>query len=118
MTKEWKFLAQGRNRSVYRRDNYVVKVPLSDYGLSDNWHEAQLFRKWGQDPDKTFIPYARCRMVGVLLVMEYARYRGPLSDETGYIPHENLPNWASYVDCQQVGYNRAGKLVAYDFGLH
>lgn len=56
-------------------------------------------------------------MLGDLLVMEYARYPGPLSDEDGFIPYNNLPDWATYVDCQQIGYNRLGNLVAYDFGV-
>jgi hypothetical protein len=51
--------------------------------------------------------------------MEYARYILPgKTDETGYVPYSMAPSWAGEVDCGQVGYNKTGRLVAYDYGRH
>lgn len=30
--------------------------------------------------------------------------------------NKELPTWCDFVDCRQVGYNRKGKLLAYDYG--
>jgi hypothetical protein len=32
----------------------------------------------------------------------------------GYSP--NMPDWIEFIDCQQVGYNSRGCLIAFDFG--
>lgn len=117
--KDYILLGEGRNRQVWRRGNYVVKVPLNEYGIGDNYHEADTYRRSLRE--KMPCKYARCRLVGpnsTLLVMEYTKYVGPLSDQDGYIVYENCPTWAYSLDCWQVGYNRAGEIVAYDYGLH
>lgn len=113
--REWEYIGEGRNRAVYRHGNYVVKVPLNVYGVGDNYHEYHVFRH----PERyDYCSYARCRLMGQLLIMQYARFVGPLSDETGYIPYANAPKWADTIDCNQIGYNRFGQIVAYDYGLH
>lgn len=95
------FIGEGRNRRVYKHKGYVVKIPINEYGLADNEFEAQTFKKWHKE-----FPYARCRMVGVCLVMEYVEHTF----------EKKLPEWTMSVDCGQVGYNRDGKLLAYDYG--
>lgn len=97
-------IGQGRTRVVYDRgDGTVVKVPLSWQGCRDNWQEA------GWDAEETGIPIARCYTQEVdgipLLVMEKVT---PITDQ------EEMPLWASRVDCYQVGINSAGYAVAYD----
>lgn len=124
-------LGEGRNRQVWRRGNYVFKFPLNQYGVSDNNHEAQVYQLSLRK--KLYCKYARCRLVlpwGTVLVMEFAGYPGPGSrpvtnaegkdDPTyHYISWKNnLPTWCNSIDCGQVGYNRAGKIVAYDYGIH
>lgn len=101
-----KWLGFGRTRAVFRERGYVVKVPMNDSGVADNHHEAYLFQRYGKKD--SFIPYARCRMVGMLLVMEYVEHVGWRKTD---------PNWTGYVDCGQVGLNAKGQLLAYDFGL-
>lgn len=113
--KSWTLVGAGRNRIVYRRGNYVVKVPLNEEGVYDNHFERRTFLKYGNG-EKAYVKYARCRMKGGLLIMQFARFPGPNSTETGFIPWKHLPSWAGSVDCCQVGYNRFGQLVAYDYG--
>lgn len=117
--KGYILLGEGRNRQVWRRGNYVIKFPLNTYGVDDNCHEASTYQESLRRP--MYCKYARCRLVlplGTVLVMEYARYVGPKSDETGYITLPDCPEWAYSIDCWQVGYNRRGEIVAYDYGIH
>jgi hypothetical protein len=114
----FEYIGDGCSRSVYRHGNYVIKLPLDDYGISANAREAHRWKKYGYSGE---IPYARCRLLpnSGILVMEYARYTIPgktLPD--GFVPYEEAPDWTKWVDCQQVGYNRTGRLVAYDYGEH
>lgn len=96
----------GRHRVVFGNDRRVFKVPRNDYGFHDNAWE---FRKFSLRNDKT-IPMARCRIIDIneipVLVMELL--------ETG-IPWRKLPDWATLVDGGQVGYDRNGNIVAYDY---
>lgn len=108
--KEWTYLGEGRNRAVYQRGSYVVKVPLREEGIADNYHEARVYKERRTQQAEGSIQYARCRLLGDLLVMEYAMYPGPGTDETGYLSYENGPDWMAYVDCGQVGYNRRGQV--------
>ena len=49
--------------------------------------------------------------------MEYARYVGPGTSKDGHLPYSFGPRWMAYIDCGQAGYNRQGRVVAYDYGL-
>jgi hypothetical protein len=107
---KYSYLAEGRNRAVFIKDEkWVVKVPLNDYGMSDNYAEERRYQKFGKTGDD--IPYAECRVVhdtnGIpLLEME----RVTLLTET-----DAVPKWADYVDCAQVGRTSSGEIVAYDY---
>jgi|SRR5579859_2584968 len=110
----YEYLGSGRHRSVWRHGNYVIKVPMCEKGIYDNFHERYVWLNRNANRF-SWAKYARCRLIGVILIMEYARYPGPLSDSNGFIPFDKVPDWASYIDCQQVGYNRRGEIVAYDY---
>ncbi len=103
--KEENWLGYGRNRAVFRRGDHVFKVPINDCGVTDNSHEAYLSQRYGKT--EGYVPYAKCRMFGLILVMEYVDHVG--STKT--------PDWTWSVDGGQVGRNRKGELLAYDFGL-
>ncbi len=108
------YLGHGRNRITYRiSERYVVKIPLNQDGVADNWYEAKQCKR---DPDT-----AKCRLLGDCLVMEFV---DDIHQIWGHLPLWEkmerinlLPYWVDYVDCRQVGFTRTGKLVAYDFGL-
>lgn len=96
----------GRNRMVFRtQDGHVIKLPINDDGFMDNAREST----W-DDPG---IPLASCEIKTIisrgqeidLLVME---------EVTPITKRDEMPDWADYVDCQQVGYSKDGRIVAYD----
>ncbi len=97
------FLGEGRHRRTYLSPNgrWVYKIPLSDAGVHDNWHEAGEFVR---DSD---LAYCRNLKDTGILLMEYAKQ----------IPLGSLPYWAKWYDCGQVGTNRHGRAVVYDYGL-
>lgn len=101
----------GQYRAVYKlNERFVIKVPINELGYHCNLREYlqyQYSKRW-PDKFKNDIQYARCRMIrsSGFLVMEYV--------DTTYLFER--PWWADFVDCAQVGKNRAGKIVAYDFG--
>lgn len=121
----FKYIGEGRHRSVYRHGNYVVKIPLCDEGIHDNLWEAQKFRKEKEyaaihDTIKIEIQYARCRLIpkSCILVMQFAcEVVNGLTDENGWVYPPFRPDWTGYIDCHQVGFNRFGQLVAYDYGI-
>ena len=122
------FLGAGRHRRVYTNvsafpycilgSDYVIKVPWNgwhhdnrsglDWGISDNYREHTLSLRYGDKPDENGIVYAYARILpNGWLVMERV-------DPT-WIPREDRPAWADYVDCAQVGRNKKGLIVAYDY---
>ena len=104
------FVGSGRNRYVFDTcTGWVVKVPVNCEGFHDNAYEASVYRRYrtGANPDG--IRYARCRLLpNGWLVMERVE-RMPISE---------MPPWAGFVDCSQVGRARDGRVVAYDFGWY
>jgi hypothetical protein len=113
------YLSSGTNRDVYLLPGgkYVLKVPRNENGIADNYWEAAIdFHKdaWS----KKIRVNARCRLIPgtTLLVMEYVE---PAT--TAEVKHrlnlERMPEWTDFIDCQQVGFTRSGKLKAYDYGL-
>ena len=121
MKAEWEYLGSGRNRAVFRHGNYVVKVPLNVAGIHDNLYERDTWLRYGQN--RGYIKYARCRLFkNFSLIMQFARFSVEgKTGETGFVPYSSLKGaneWGLTVDCQQVGYNRFGQLVAYDYGRY
>ena len=107
---ELTFINEGRHRAAFRTKSgkYVVKIPIAEGGDLANWNEFWDYERKSQwfGDDRL----ARCRLICVAgtecLLMELV---------TMPPEGEELPPWVSYVDCQQVGYTRRGKLVAYDW---
>lgn len=115
-------LGQGRHRVGFRvSKSLIVKVPHSYEGERANISEAERFKQEGYSGD---VPYALCAIKYVrgvpLLEMEYINQcdYGYLPSEPhadAYTPTEERPLWTSNVDSCQIGYNRFGLLVAYDY---
>jgi len=107
--KKYTLIGEGRHRAVFEKDeNWVIKVPMDEYGLNDQYHERNTYQK-----EKDSGLYAACYIEHdddlPLLIMERVN---PVTD------YKNLPKWTYHIDCQQVGYTSDGRLVAYDFGWH
>lgn len=101
-----------RTRVVFNTgDGYVIKVPITEEGVQACIYEVQFSNQ--EDP---YVPVAHTEFVQehpvasdlVVVKMEEVT---PVYSELSY---GTFPDWVSQVDCEQVGINRAGKLVAYD----
>ena len=113
----WEFLGCGRHRHAWRLPSgNVIKIPKGGGGEYANEREARAWslrhNREAVEPLMRTFEFARCRLIPdtSILVMEYV---DPY--ENSSIDYAALPLWAKQVDCQQVGHNRQGRLVAYDF---
>lgn len=104
--KEYSVLATGRTRIVFLKNNHeVIKLPLNEEGLEAQYTEAQTYKK-----NKKRNIFAKCSLVHdndiPVLTMERVRPIMTIKDP---------PEWVGFIDCEQVGYNSLGQLVAYDY---
>lgn len=101
-------LGQGSKRKVYvsKDRSYVIKIPMKPerLGIEENIVEANTYNKCSNSI------YAKCESVGNnWLKMEYV--------EPAFLTkQDNFPDWVSKIPEGQVGHNKDGKLVAYDYG--
>lgn len=108
----YKFIGCGRQRAVFRRKNFVIKIPMCEDGLHSNSREAFTYKKSLKKPCPNGTRYARCKLLANgWLVMQYVK------DYYRCNPRPEHNGWIDYIDCQQVGLNIGGRLVAYDYGL-
>jgi hypothetical protein len=110
----------GRNRVVFDMGTYVVKLPRHALGFGDNDWEGSISN--GSDSTSEDVQYARTRLYyykgihGIkipLLFME--RVDSDIWKDKHY---KDFPDWVGSVDGGQVGYNKQGKLVAFDYGVY
>lgn len=95
----------GRNRVVFANDRIVVKFPRNCNGEADNCWEGSC-----RGPTKA--RGKRIELDGFICVMQ-ERVQRIYAD----VPRPDvLPKWADFIDCLQVGFDRQGRLRAYDFG--
>ena|ERR1700722_15537932 len=106
----FEYIGSGRSRAVWRHGNYVVKIPLNEAGIHDNLYERSVFQRrhqkgydWGH--------FARCRLLGTILIMQYVEYTFNYADIK-----PGVHDWTYRIDGLQIGHNRFGQLVAYDYG--
>jgi hypothetical protein len=104
---------EGRTRTVYLLDdNRVAKVPTDEDGLNANYREALWSEKFGKTGEVPIADAAIETWTSAdgteldVLVMERV-------EETAVV-YKDMPEWVGWVDCGQVGYDREGRLVAYD----
>lgn len=132
-------------RAYLTPNGYVVKVPRWIDGEEANILEAKAWKNRHDESylKKTLnlingAKLARCRLIPstYILVMEFVwpngdgEIGGALSqrfqdaeehwpawarNRFQHVDSEDLPIWAQWLDCQQVGFNRKGELVAYDY---
>ena len=98
---------RGNSRLVIQRPNHrwIIKIPIREKGIADNHTEFKYFKT----NYRPIVQKAKCKLVNILefpiLIMEFVT---PISS----IPK---PAWAAQIDNQQVGINRRGRIVSYDY---
>jgi hypothetical protein len=134
---EWIRLGKGRHRITYLLPSgNVLKVPRDDGGERANIREAEAWRN-RNDPEKVVCyrkgwKLARCRLVKgtKLLVMEFIKGLNEFGLDSKFedeqfppwckeisVPDNQPPqgHWGWNVDAEQVGLNKKGELVAFDY---
>jgi hypothetical protein len=97
-------IGSGRNREGYGSTSAIFKLPITVDGMYENaWERTRFVR----GPDKNL---ARCR----LLHLEDVPVLAMVLLDTDHT-NKNLPDWADFIDCRQVGFDRRGNVRAYDY---
>ena len=98
----------GNSRATYISKNYVFKLPITDDGICQNEDESVLLSDdyWKFAKTKLIDPDSR------LICMERVEHASlsKIKETIG-----SIPEFVFGIDCSQVGFNRRGQLVAYDF---
>lgn len=99
---ELTYIGEGRTRKVYAiDDNWVLKVPRNDEGVSANQTEYNLYM---------------CYVKNTELAACFLMSNGSLLMERVDCDAIGKPSWADFYDCSQVGKRKNGTWVAYDYG--
>lgn len=115
----YKYICDGRARIGFLSPNgkWVVKLAKDLDGDADNRKE---YDRWKHREGSDWVPLARCKVVNEhVLVMECVITTfDPLGEV--HLSHKeslkiNRCAWKDYIDCAQVGVNRKGEVVAYDY---
>lgn len=109
---QYECIGLGRNRIVFkmRSGNYVLKFPLGCNGESDNDWEGSVVTNKNHDLNDGSVITPKTRWLS---------YKGFICVLMEYIDEniDEYPEWSASVDCQQVGVNKKGQILAFDFGL-
>lgn len=105
----------GTSRATYIGKNFVFKLPITMKGYGDNDNEGSIV-SIGKEGDDFYVPIARSKLLPrvdiPIVVMEkiIEITRDEIVDR-----FDKIPDFFSIVDSGQVGYNRKGRLVAFDY---
>ncbi len=110
----------GRNRNVFvMAGGYVVKLPKNFHGIADNDWEGSVSNTKESIDDPNEIQYPKTRLAykdGVAIV--FMEFIEALTSDAIVERFGHEPDWVFSVDGGQVGVNKNGRLVAYDYGLN
>lgn len=108
----------GRNRNVFDLGKYVVKIPKNLAGFGDNDWEGSVSNSPESLGHDDYVQYPRTRLAYYkevpIVFMEKVE---PVTAKEIVRRLGYEPDWVNSVDCGQVGFNRKGRLLAYDYGL-
>lgn len=93
----------GRNRATFISKHCVIKFPLNDNGIADNDWEGSV-----SGPE-----LAKGRWIEIDGFVCVIQEKLTMLEDFSY---KNLPDWVGSVDGGQVGYDKKGRLKAFDFG--
>jgi len=105
-SKGWKFVSSGKNRRVWRKGNVVLKIAHVESGVLANKKERSMYISHRRN-------FAPCRLVGEMLMM---RALTPMDESFDEDLYEMIPDWANDLnDGPQVGIDKNGRILAYDY---
>lgn len=110
----------GRNRNVFLLPGgYVVKIPKNFHGIGDNDWEGSVSNTKESIDDPYYVQYPKTRLVykGDVAIV-FMEFITPMSSKDIISRFGEEPDWVDSVDGGQVGVNKNGRLVAYDYGIH
>lgn len=107
--REYRYLGEGRHRAAFLTPsgNFVIKVPIDEMGFVDNFREYRMWRQIDKWMPKEHLARCKLHQSSGILVMEAV--------DLAYEYPVDGTDWIGFIDCGQVGYNRRGRLVAYDY---
>jgi len=125
-------VGSGRMRTTYLSpsNKFVLKFPHNEGGVHGNMEEAYRYSKYKSRPDHTNYGavYAPCRLIQKTILMMWAvvasygdsagchkAIKSGLLEYADPDTWGDVPDWVQALDCNQAGYLRDGRLVAYDF---
>jgi len=107
--EKYTFLASGTKRKTFVSPDksHVIKVPkksVAKLGIEENLEEAKVY---SENPNSI---YAKCELIeNDWLKMEYV-------EPAFFSKSDEYPDWITQIAEAQVGHNKDGVLVAYDYG--
>ena len=109
----------GRNRNTFvLNETIVVKLPRNAQGCIDNDWEGSVSNTTESFNDPFWTQYPRTRLaVFKEIPVVFMEKIQPLTSSQIIELFGHEPDWVAGVDCGQVGINRFGRLVAYDYGV-
>lgn len=101
LEKGWKYIGSGSSRRVLKRGNVVLKIPSNEIGVRGNKKEFSLYKENKNNR------YAPCRLINHCLMMRAVE---------DLYHRKDLPSWAFELnDGPQVGVDKSGKILVYDY---
>lgn len=117
LKEKYECVGLGRHRIVFKLKggNYVIKFPLGCSGEADNDWEGCLVsnkKKYHKDEEIVILPKTK-----------WLNYHGFVCVIMEYLDEDKLkdvkkPKWANFVDDGQVGVNKDGLVLAFDYGVY
>lgn len=102
----------GTSRATYIGKKFVFKLPITMAGYGDNDWEGSI----GKEGEEYYVPIARSKLLPRVDIPIVVMEKVEEADLDEIIKRfGKLPDFVSIVDSGQVGYNRKGRLVAFDY---
>lgn len=95
----------GKDRAAFISKHCVLKFPINDCGEMANDWEGSLISDTTAKGKWLEIDGFVCVMQEKLVEVDWSVNE-----------YSDFPDWVGCIDCGQVGYDRRGRLKAYDFG--
>lgn len=118
LSEKYVFIGAGRNRAVFlmKSGKYVIKVPVNYSGMSDNSYELRQKNETKKPVDnEMFFPAVKSVVLNDLLCIVMEKIEHITEEKYKEQNNKPFPCWVGFIDCNQVGLNKKGILMPYDY---